>query len=314
MRPRPRAVTLAIHAPLLRLLSSALVHGGTKGRRPVVARVKEVAMIRPSCAAAGPEGAGGDGLPRGTDHGGQAHGIEAQDGSYRKHLQSSWDDRVDSWSEQVEASAAFARVLVALLEHANPQRTDRCVDLGAGTGFLTLPLAVRVEHVVAVDVAPLMLNRLASRAAAAGLRNVHTKVDDMTRTDFPSSSLELVVSNYALHSVPHHDKLVLLDHVFKWLAPGGRIVIADMMLGHGGSGRDRRIAAAKIRRLAARGPAGWWRAARNAAQLSIGLGENRPASPAWWVGALQQAGFTQVIQTDVVAEAGVVAGVKPTGG
>ena len=188
------------------------------------------------------------------------------------------------------------------------------MDLGAGSGFLTLPLAARVEHVVAVDVAPLMLNRLASRAAAAGLRNVDTKVDDMTMAYFPPSSLDLVVSNYALHSVPHQDKLVLLRHAFQWLAPGGRIVIADMMLGHGGSGRDRSIAAAKIRRLAGRGPAGWWRAARNSVQLSLGVGENRPASPSWWVEALQQAEFTRVIQTDVVAEAGVVAGVKPVGG
>jgi len=141
-------------------------------------------------------------------------------------------------------------------------------------------LAARVDHVVAVDVAPLMLNRLASRATAAGLRNVQTKVWDMTRAEFPPLSLNLVVSNYALHSVPHQDKLLLLRHAYQWLAPGGRIVIADMMLGHGGSGRDRSIAATKIRRLSARGPAGWWRAARNAAQLSLGVGENRPASPA----------------------------------
>jgi len=202
----------------------------------------------------------------------------------------------------------------AVLERADPQLTDRCVDLGAGSGFLTLTLAARVDHVVAVDVAPLMLDRLASRATAAGLRNVQTKVGDMTRAEFPPLSLSLVVSNYALHSVPHQDKLVLLRHAFQWLAPGGRIVIADMMLGHGGSGRDRSIAATKIRRLSARGPAGWWRAARNAAQLSLGVGENRPASPAWWVGALQQAGFTRVFQNDVVAEAGVVSGVKPAHG
>lgn len=261
-----------------------------------------------------PGAAGGNGAPRGREHVRQVRGLEAHGGALRDELQSAWDSRVDSWSEQVEASAAFARVLEVVLQRADPQPTDRCVDLGAGSGFLTLPLAAQVEHVVAVDVAPLMLNLLASRATTAGLRNVHTRVDDMTRAEFPPLSLSLVVSNYALHSVPHQDKLVLLGHAFQWLAPGGRIVIADMMLGHGGSGRDRHIAATKIRRLAARGPAGWWRAARNAAQLGLGVGENRPASPAWWIGALQETGFTEVFQTDVVAEAGVVSGVKPTGG
>lgn len=231
---------------------------------------------------------------------------------HRKRAQLRWDARVDSWEEQVESSAAFARVREAVLDRAAPRPGDRCVDLGAGSGFLTLPLAGRVQSVVAVDLAPQMLTRLASRAAAAGLQNVQTKVDDLTTTRFAASSLDLVVSSYALHSVPHRDKLALLRHAHQWLAPGGRIVVVDMMLGHGGSGRDRSIAAAKIRSLAARGPAGWWRAVRNTAQLGLGVGENRPASPDWWVAALQQSGFTQVCQTDVVAEAGLVTGVKPS--
>lgn len=260
-----------------------------------------------------PEELGGHDLPRRTNHVCQVRGLEAHHGVHPEKLGSAWDARIDSWSEQVETSAAFAKVREAVLERAAPRRTDRCVDLGAGSGFLTLPLAAQVEDVVAVDVAPLMLNRLASRAAAADLWNVHTKVEDMSTAYFPPLSLDLVVSNYALHSIPHPDKRVLLGHAFQWLAPGGRIVIADMMLGHGGSRRDRSIAAAKIRRLASRGPAGWWRAARNAAELSLGVGENLPATPTWWVDALQQVGFTQVNQTDVVAEAGVVSGVKPAG-
>ena len=262
----------------------------------------------------GPEGVGGNGFSQGTDHPSQFEGPQARDRVFRDQLRSSWDDRVGSWSEQVEASPAFARLREAVLECAHPQRTDHCVDLGAGSGFLTLPLAGQVGHVVAVDLSPLMLNALAARAAAAGMGNVHIKVGEMTTTAFPPSSMSLVVSNYAMHSVPHRDKLVLLGHAFQWLAPGGRIVIADMMLGHGGNARDRGIAAAKIRRLAARGPAGWWRAARNTVELGLGVGENRPASQAWWVGALQQAGFTQVNQMDVVAEAGIVCGVKPARG
>ncbi len=52
-----------------------------------------------------------------------------------------WDDRVLSWSEQVEASEPFARIRDTIFELADPRPTDRCVDLGAGAGFITLPLA-----------------------------------------------------------------------------------------------------------------------------------------------------------------------------
>ena len=69
---------------------------------------------------AGPEAVGGKGLSRGTDHVCQVHGLEAHDGADREQLRSSWDARVDSWSEQVEASVAFARVREAVLERADP--------------------------------------------------------------------------------------------------------------------------------------------------------------------------------------------------
>jgi len=44
----------------------------------------------------------------------------------------------------------------------------RAVDLGAGTGFLTLALAAEVEEVLAVDVSPVMADALAVRAADLG--------------------------------------------------------------------------------------------------------------------------------------------------
>jgi len=62
--------------------------------------------------------------------------------------------------------------------------------------------------------------------------------------------------------------------------------------------------------LLRQGPAGAWRLARNAAQLGMGVGENRPWRPDWWALALSEAGFVEVRYVDVVAEAGIVAGVR----
>jgi len=63
---------------------------------------------------------GGTGLPRGGEHVSQVQGLEAHDGALQGQLQTSWDARVDSWSEQVESSAAFARVRDVVLERADP--------------------------------------------------------------------------------------------------------------------------------------------------------------------------------------------------
>ncbi len=52
-----------------------------------------------------------------------------------------WDGRPEQWSDVVDTSEAFLALRRKMLELAAPKPTDRRVDLGAGTGFLTLPLA-----------------------------------------------------------------------------------------------------------------------------------------------------------------------------
>jgi len=144
-----------------------------------------------------------------------------------------WDDRVLSWSEQVEASEPFARIRDTIFELADPRPTDRCVDLGAGAGFITLPLAQAAASTLAVDVAPMMLATLARRARQERLDNLDTRACDMARLSLEPTSVDLIVSNYALHSLPHRGKQQLLERAHGWLRPGGRLVIADMMMGRG---------------------------------------------------------------------------------
>ena len=58
-------------------------------------------------------------------------------------------------------------------------------------------------------------------------------------------------------------------------SPGGRLVIADMMFGRGGSRRGRAILRQKVAALAAKGVGGWWHIAkgdRSTAPGSAGSG------------------------------------------
>jgi len=226
-------------------------------------------------------------------------------------LQRKWDRRVDKWHSYVTSAPAFQQVLERLTELAGPKPTDACVDLGAGTGFVATALAPRVASVLAVDLSAAMASALADRAARAGLDNITTEVSDLRQFRLPAASVDLVVSSYALHHLPDAGKQALVAEAARWLRPGGRLVIADMMFGRGASQRDRQILRQKVIALAAKGPSGLWRIAKNLARYGLRVGPERPAAPEFWVAALRSAGFADVAFYPVVAEAGIVYGVQP---
>jgi len=226
-------------------------------------------------------------------------------------LEQTWDRRVEKWHSHVTSAAAFAQVLDRLICVSSPEPADACVDLGAGTGFVTTALAPMVSSVLAVDISAAMTTSLAERAARDGLQNVSTEVSDLREFRMPPASVDLVVSSYALHHLTDADKRVLVARAARWLRPGGRLVIADMMFGRGRSQRDRDILCQKVTALAARGPGGWWRIAKNLARYGLGIGQEHPATPEFWQEALRDAELSGVFFQPVVAEAGVVHGIRP---
>ncbi len=226
-------------------------------------------------------------------------------------LEQKWNRRVENWHSHVTSAAAFAEVLDRLIRLSSPEPTDACVDLGAGTGFVTTALAPLVSSVLAVDISTAMATALGERTAHDGLQNVSIEVSDLRQFQLPPASVDLVVSSYVLHHLPDADKRALVARAAQWLRPGGRLVIADMMFGRGRSRRDRDILRQKVTALAAKGPGGWWRIAKNLARYGLGTGHEHPASPEFWQSALHDAGLTGILFQPVVAEAGIVCGIRP---
>lgn len=187
---------------------------------------------------------------------------------------------------------------------------DRVVDLGCGSGQLTLRLAGDAASVLAVDVSAAMIELLERHAADAGLSNVSGRAVPIEHLELPAGSVEVVVSNYALHHLRDPDKAVAVRMASGWLAPGGRLVVGDMMFGRGGDRRDREIISGKVRLMLRKGPAGWWRIAKNAGRYLLRVQE-RPIAMSAWVELFERAGLTDVRAVTVVNEAAVVVGTKP---
>ena len=221
-----------------------------------------------------------------------------------------WSGRVASWDQH--GSAGLAAVTAAALEAADVTPDVQIVDLGCGTGQISLPLATRGARVLAVDVSPAMVRRLESQARGRGTGSLDGLVMPIEELALPAQSVNLVVSSYALHHLRDADKARLVSAAYGWLRPGGRLVVADMMFGRGGSSADRAIIRSKVAVLARKGPGGWWRIAKNTARYLL-RAQERPVSLARWTGMLTAAGFAEVTAAMIRAEAGLVTGRRPQG-
>lgn len=101
-----------------------------------------------------------------------------------------------------------------LLLRQLPSRCARALDVGCGAGGFATKLAARVDHVDALDRAPIMLD-LASTAVPA---NVTCICGDFMRHEFAAAGYDAIFSISALHHMPLDDALRRMAAA---LRPGG---------------------------------------------------------------------------------------------
>jgi ubiquinone/menaquinone biosynthesis C-methylase UbiE len=221
-----------------------------------------------------------------------------------------WDAHVVH-AEDVARGRGFRHLRDRIIELADPRPGDTAVDVGAGTGLLTLALAHRGVQVWAVDISPSMCAYLRAKAASAGSDTVETVVASAASLPLVDGCADLLVSNYCLHHLSETDKRRALAEVHRVLRPGGRLVFGDMMFGLGlGRARDRKVVGDKIAAMLRKGPAGVVRLAKNGARVLSRRWE-RPARAGWWATALNEAGFVDVAVEELPHEGGIAVARRP---
>jgi ubiquinone/menaquinone biosynthesis C-methylase UbiE len=222
----------------------------------------------------------------------------------RRRRSKSWDEHVGH-VEALTDTPGFRKLRKEILGLARLSPEDRVLDIGAGTGLLSLAAAPRVRHVSALDISPAMCRQLEAKLATLPADNVEVLVGDATALPLADRSADVVLSNYCFHHVSDADKRVALEEIRRVLRPGGRLVFGDMMFRVGLRGtRDRALIMRFVRAMLRRGPAGILRLVKNALRIVSGRGEH-PASVEWWQGALQEAGFSSVSVWPLDHEGGI---------
>jgi SAM-dependent methyltransferase len=115
------------------------------------------------------------------------------------------------------------------------------LDMGCGAGTDMLLAAAHVGpsgRAVGVDMTAGMVARARAGAKEAGLLNAEVRMGDATALPLADGMVDVIISNGVFNLVP--DKQRALAEMFRVLASGGRLQIADIVLGAELTGAARR--------------------------------------------------------------------------
>jgi len=118
---------------------------------------------------------------------------------------------------------------VALLQSIGLFAGSVVVDVGAGTGQLTIAVAPHCGRVVAVDVSPVMLELLRERVGEGQLTNVEVVQAGFLTYEHEGEPADVVYSRYALHHLPDFWKGVALARLRRIVKPGGVLRLWDVV-------------------------------------------------------------------------------------
>jgi arsenite methyltransferase len=136
----------------------------------------------------------------------------------------------DYYDELPLWSAPFGMMLLERVPLA-PGMT--IVDVGAGTGFLSVELAQRcgpTATVYAVDPWAPAMARLRRKLEYLGLANVRVLEQDAAALDLPPASVDLVVSNLGVNNFENAG--AVLTACRRALKPSGRLFLTTNLVGH----------------------------------------------------------------------------------
>jgi len=137
-----------------------------------------------------------------------------------------FDGKARQWDSNPEFVERGRKTAAAIGARVALTQKMRALDVGCGTGLLSLPLAGYLGHITCIDTSAGMLEVLAEKIAVQGISNLTPKRHDLAADDMPQAGFDVIMSSMTLHHIVDTD--AILAKFAAHLKPGGWLCVADL--------------------------------------------------------------------------------------
>jgi ubiquinone/menaquinone biosynthesis C-methylase UbiE len=224
-----------------------------------------------------------------------------------KHSKIYFDKRAKEYDKDVDIFPGYLQAINKIVELANLKGEEIVLDLGCGTGNLTLEIAKKVKRVIAVDFSEKMIAVARHKAKSLGLENIEFKAKDIRDIDL-ENFVDLAVSNFVIHHLIYEDKIEVLFTIYRALKKNGRVIIGDIVGKEEDFKKSNKILKENYKRKYGR-VSGYLKNLHHVIMHSL-LTKEYPEDSTTWGSIMERVGFENIKVSKVEAGVGVVYGEK----
>ena len=141
---------------------------------------------------------------------------------------------IDQFTHQAVGFATAAAMndadaIQLLLTTARARTADTVLDVACGPGIVAAAFARKAAEVTGIDLTPAMIDLARERCASERLDNVRFEIGDVEQLPYVDASFSVVLCRYALHHMLRPQAVI--SEMARVCAPGGRLVVADVVVG-----------------------------------------------------------------------------------